>query len=535
MGYLTLAIVGFYLIGLTLLGLWFSRRQTSTQAYFVANRSIPPFVVGISILSTLITSVTFIAYPGSAYSKNWSLLVPGFMVLVVLAIIGPIIVPFYRHQVGMSTYEYFGRRFGAPTRVYACVAFAVGHFSKMGFVLYLVALTVGSMTGWKVSNIIVIVGVLTTLYTLKGGVEGVIWTDFVQGIILWVGIVVSLGFLLFLPPGGPSAVFETAIDSGKFSLGNGSFDFSKPTIPVLVLYGFFWYIQKFTADQTVVQRYLVAKSDRAAWKGVALGSVLCVPVWALFMLIGTCTWSFYKLTGEKLPAYVTKADQVFPYFLNTHLPAGSSGVILAALLGAAMCALASDLNSLASVGVGDIYRLMRPKADDPQRLRAGKTVVAGCGVLCIAAALALSHTQGSALSMWYTVSAVASGGLAGLFLLAFLTSRSSRRGVYCGILVTVLFTVWASLTLPEKRVLDMGAWSFPWHDYMVGVVGHVLLLVVGFCASLIFPDPADVDQHLRKTTFSNWLRTRRAERTGTVTSASLRADATAPPISPITN
>ena len=518
MGYLTLSIVGVYLVGLTLLGLRFSRRQTSTQAYFVANRSIPPFVVGISILSTLITSVTFIAYPGSAYSNNWSLLVPGFMVLVVLAVIGPVIVPFYRHQVGMSTYEYFGRRFGAPTRVYACAAFAIGHFSKMGFVLYLVALTVGSMTGWKVSHVIVGVGVLTTLYTLKGGVEGVIWTDFVQGIILWVGIAVSLGFLLFLAPGGPSAVVHTAIDNGKFSLGDARFDLSRPTIPVLVLYGFFWYIQKFTADQTVVQRYLVAKSDRAAWKGVALGSVLCVPVWALFMLIGSCTWSFYKLTGEKLPSYVSKSDQVFPHFLATHLPAGSSAVILAALLGAAMCALASDLNSLASVGVGDIYRLMRPRAADHQRLRAGKAVVAACGALCIAAALALSQTHGSALSMWYTVSAVASGGLAGLFLLAFLSSRASRRGVYSGILVTALFTIWASLTLPEKRALDLGPLNFPWHDYMVGVVGHVLLFVVGYFASFIFPDPVSVDQDLRQMTFGNWLRTRKTERAGTLAS-----------------
>jgi SSS family solute:Na+ symporter len=516
MGYVTLIIVGVYLVSLTLLGFWFSRRQNSTQSYFVANRSIPPVVVGVSILSTLITSVTFIAYPGSAYSKNWSLLVPGFMLLVVLALIGSLIVPFYRHQVGMSTYEYFGKRFGAATRLYSCAAFAVGHFSKMGFVLYLVALTVGSMTGWKVSHVIIAVGVLTTLYTIKGGVEGVIWTDFVQGIILWVGIAVSLGFLLLLSPGGPSVVFATAIDNGKFSLGDASFDFSRPTIPVLVLYGLFWYLQKLTADQTVVQRYLVAKSDRAAWKGVALGSILCVPVWALFMLIGTCTWSFYRLTGEKLPAYINKSDQVFPHFLATHLPAGSSAVILAALLGAAMCALASDLNSLASVGVGDIYRLMRPRAADTQRLRTGKAVVAGCGVLCIAAALVLSQTRGSALSMWYTISAVASGGLAGLFLLAFLTARATRRGVYAGISVTVLFTIWASLTLPEKRVLDLGPLNFPWHDYMVGVVGHVLLFVVGYCASFVLPDPVGVDEDLRRMTLVHWLRARKAEKAGTL-------------------
>src|SRR6478672_6581513 len=153
-------VVFVYLAGLTLLGLRFSRRQTSTEAYFVAKRSIPSWAMGISILATLITSVTFIAYPGSAYAKNWSLLVPGFMVIVIMILVGSVIIPFYRQEVGMSAYEYFGKRFGAPTRMYSSIAFALNHFSKMGFVLYLVALTVNSMTGWNVEQIINVIGVL---------------------------------------------------------------------------------------------------------------------------------------------------------------------------------------------------------------------------------------------------------------------------------------------------------------------------------------------------------------------------------------
>jgi solute:Na+ symporter, SSS family len=507
------AVVCGYLLGLTLLGLRFSRRQTSTEQYFVAKRSIPSWAMGLSLLATLITSVTFIAYPGSAYNKNWSLLVPGLMVLPIMALLGAIVIPFYRQEVGMSAYEYFGKRFGQPTRMYSSAAFALGHFSKMGFVLYLVALTVNSMTGWNVEQIIVVVGALTILYTLKGGLEAVIWTDFVQGIILWIGIAVCLGFLLFLPPGGPGAVLSLAAENHKFSLGAGDFDFSKPTIPVLVLYGFFWYMQKFTADQTVVQRYLVAKNDRSALKGVAMGSLLCIPVWALFMLIGTCTWSFYKLTGEQLPAYVTKPDQAFPAFLTTHMPLGVGGVIMAALLGAAMCALSSDLNSLSAVGVEDIYRYLRPRATDVRRLRVGKIIVAGCGACCVATAIALAQTKGSALSMWYTVSAVASCGLAGLFLLAFTTSRASRRGVYAGIFATLAFTVWASLTLPGKRVIDLGRLNFPWHDYMVGALGNVILFAVGYGASLLMPDRgADAaDSRLRQMTVWHWLRARAHE------------------------
>ena len=164
-------------------------------------------------------------------------------------------------------------------------------------------------------------------------------------------------------------MLRIAWENHKFSFGSHSnFDLSQPTVIVLVMYGFFWYLQKYTADQTVVQRYLVAKSDRAAIRGVALGAVLCVPVWTLFMLIGTCTWSFFKLTGEKLPAYITKADQVFPYFLTMHLPVGMAGLFMASLMGAAMSGLASDLNCLAVVGVEDFYRALPARR---RRMRGG--------------------------------------------------------------------------------------------------------------------------------------------------------------------
>ena len=484
-----LGIVAAYLLALTSLGLAFAREQTSTEEYFVARRSIPAWAMGMSIVATLITSVTFIAYPGSAYDKDWSLLVPGFMVVGVLVLVGAVIIPFYRQVVGMSAYEYFGHRFGKPVRIYACVAFALGHFSKMGFVFYLLALTINSVTGWPMDQVIVVAGLMTILYTLRGGLEAVIWTDVVQGFILWAGVLVTLAYLLILPHGGPSHVLALAAANHKMRLSQWTPGFDTQNTAVLVIYGFFWYLQKYTADQSIVQRYLVARTDRAALRGVAMGALLCVPVWTLFMLIGTCTWSFYRITGERLPGYIAKSDQVFPHFLATHLPPGVAGLVMAALLGSAVCALASDLNSFALVGVEDIYRQLRPESTDARRLRIGKLIVLGCGLACIATALALAHTKGSALSMWFTVSAIASGGLAGLFLLAFLSTRASRRGVWAGIAASLAFTAWATLTLHDKRVIDLGRWNFPWHDYMIGAIAHLVLLATGYAASWCWPDP----------------------------------------------
>jgi SSS family solute:Na+ symporter len=483
---LDILVIAVYVIGLALLGLHFGRKQTTTETYFVAKRSIPSWALGISLLGTLITSVTFIAYPGAAYGSNWSLLVPGFLALVILAIVGAKVIPFYRHEVRMSAYEYFGKRFGRTARIYSSITFALGHLSKMAFVFYLLSLTVNSITGWSIDRIILALGSVTILYTLHGGFEAVIWTEVIQGILLWTGVLVVLLFLCFTTPGGPMASVQVAAQHGKFSLGVWRLDFSHATLPVLIIYGFFWYLQKYAADQQYVQRYLVAKSDCAAFRGVAFGSFLCVPIWTLFMLIGTALWSYFQITGERLPRHIAKPDQVFPYFIGTHLPVGFSGLILAALLGAAMCSLSSDLNSFALVGVEDLYRAFRPASNDAQRLRTGKWIVGISGGLCISSALLLAHTSGSALSLWYSVSAITGGGLAGLFLLAYGSTRVHRTGVLAGIATSLLFTAWASLTLPDKRVIDLGRWNFPWHDYMVGATANVVLLVVGYMASLIF-------------------------------------------------
>jgi SSS family solute:Na+ symporter len=484
--WIDIAVVAVYMTGMVVLGLRFAHRQTSTETYFVAKRSVPAWAVGMSLLATIISAITFIAYPGSGYAGNWSLLVPGIMVLVVLGIVGLAIIPFYRNVVGMSAYEYFERRFGYFPRAYSSFAFALGTFTKMAFVVYLLALTISSMSTFSIDHIVILVGVITIFYTYVGGLEALIWADVIQGFILWFGIIICIGYLLFLPPGGPSAVWHTAAAAHKFDFGSTAFNFSKPTIIVVSLYGFFFYLQKYTADQTMVQRYLASKSDKDALKGITLGAALCLPVWTLFMLIGTLLWSFYKITGEALPSHITKSDQVFPHFITTHIPAGLAGLFLASLFGAAMATLSSDLNCLSVVAVEDFYRRFRPQSTDKQRLRMGKSMVALYGVIAIIFAIQLAHSHGTALSLWYTLSAIVAGGLAGLFLLAFLSRRANKKGVVIGIIANLIFTTWATLTLDGGKMLNLGRFNFPFHNYMIGVIGNIVLLVVGWSASLMF-------------------------------------------------
>jgi SSS family solute:Na+ symporter len=507
--WLDLLIVALYMGGIAVFGLRFARRQTSTERYFVAQRSIPGWAMGISLFAAISSSLSFIGYPGSAYAGNWNDLVQGLMVIPALVVAVAIAVPFYRRVVGVSAYEYFGKRFGYGARVYSSLAFSFAHFSKLAFVFYLVTLTVHIMIGTNMYLTTIVLGVVTITYTCVGGLEAVIWTDVIHACTAFVGVLICVGFLLFLPPGGPSAAFRLAWENHKFSLGSFDFNLSQKGFWPMALYGLFWYLQKYTTDQTVVQRYLAAKSDSQAAKGTALGMSICLVVWTFFMFIGSMLWSYFQLTKEQLPARITKADHVFPYFLSAHLPPGCMGLFMAALTASAMSMVSSDLNCLSSIGVEDFYRRFRPDASDAQQLRVGKILVTICGILTVMITLVLARYTEHALSLYFTITAILSGGLFGLFVLAFFSRRANLHGVWVGVIACVLFTAYATLTSPDGKILDLGRFNFPWRGVMIGVVGHLVLMGVGYVASLACPTGAKVAEDL---TVWGWLERRRARR-----------------------
>lgn len=509
---LDLMVIVIYFAAVAWIGFRFARRQTSTEAYFVARRAVPYWAMGLSVFATIISSITFIAYPGAAFKGNWNQLVPGFMAVGVLLAVGTMLISFFRHAVGMSAYEYFEKRFGYGARAYSALAFAAGHLSKMGFVLFTVTMAVCGMTHWDPYHVIVCAGVVTIAYTLVGGLEAVIWTEVLQGVVKIAGVIVVLAVLIAIMPGGAGRAFRLANEYDKFSLGAFNFDLtSDGNVWVMLFYGAFWYLQKYAADQTLVQRYLVAKSDRAALRGVAIGAVLCLPAWAAFMLIGTLLWAFYQLSGEILPPELHDAggkilyDQVFPYFLSTKIPAGLAGIFMAAMFSAAMSTMASDLNCLAAVGVEDYYRRLRPDSTERQRLWMAKIIVAVCGAIAIVTGAFILHKGDSALTLYYAATAIVSAGLAGMFLLAFFSRRANRQGLWIGIVVALIFTAWATLTGGKYKMLDF-SFNYRGPDVMIGVIAHVIVLVVGWSASWLFTSEVDLKN---EWTFWGWLEKRR--------------------------
>ncbi len=510
--WLDVVVIAIYFVVVAFIGFWFARRQTTTEAYFVARRSIPHWAMGLSIFATIISSITFIAYPGAAFKGDWNLLVPGFMAVGVLLVLGTTLIAFFRHAVGMSAYEYFEKRFGYGARAYSALAFAAGHFSKMGFVLFTITTAICGMTGWDKYHVIIGAGLVTILYTLIGGLEAVIWTEVLQGIVKLTGVVVVIGVLISIMPGGAGAAFHLAADNHKFSLGSFNLDLTaNGNFWVMLLYGTFWYLQKYAADQTLVQRYLVARSDRDALKGVALGAALCVPAWTAFMLVGTLLWAYYQLSGEVFPNHMLDkgkvvADQVFPYFLTTKIPAGLAGVFMAALFSAAMSTMSSDLNCLSAVGVEDYYRKLRPNSTDRERLTMGKIIVAVCGVVAVGIGIFIAGKGEGALALYYAATAIVSAGLAGMFLLAFFSRRANRQGLWVGIVTALLFTAWATLTGGKYKMMSLGGWDYAWPDVMIGVIAHIIVLVVGWLASWIFPAETNL---MKEWTFWGWLKKRK--------------------------
>jgi SSS family solute:Na+ symporter len=516
--WLDLLVIAVYFGGVAWIGFHFSRRQNSTEAYFVARRSVPHWAMGLSIFATVISSITFIAYPGAAYKDNWNQLVPGFMAIGVLLVLGTILISFFRRTVGMTAYEYFEKRFGYGARAYSALAFTAGHFSKMGFVLFTITTAICGMTGWDKYHVILGVGFVTVFFTLVGGLEAVIWTEVLQAIVKLAGVLAIIVVLFAIMPGGPGAAFNLAADKNKFSLG--SFDFNlaqNGNFWVMLLYGGFWYLQKYAADQTLVQRYLVAKTDRDAFKGTAFGAALCVPTWTAFMLIGTLLWAYYQLSKDSLPAHLFDSggkvisDRVFPYFLTTKIPAGIAGLFMAALMSAAMSTMASDLNCLSAVGVEDYYRKLRPSSTDKERLLVGKMLVAICGAMAVGIGALIAWRGESALTLYYAATAILSAGLAGMFLLAFFSTRANRQGLWIGILIALAFTAWAVLTSPvtrgSKPLVDLGDYNYTWPAVMIGVIAHLIVLIAGWLGSFCF---RAAEPPARSMTFWGWLETRRS-------------------------
>jgi SSS family solute:Na+ symporter len=470
------------------MGSHFSKRQTSSERYFLGNRKLPGWAVGMSIFATIISSWAFLAIPGKSFKDDMQYLLTIAPLPLVVLIAALFIIPVFRDKIRLSAYEYLERRFGLVARYYGNIVFISGHFFKMGMVLYLLCLAIEGASGWgeqSLTYVIIVVGIVTIFYTFFGGIEGIVWTHVIQGFLLLGGGAIGLIFLLFLGKAGPGEVLTTAYNAGKFELVDFTFDWNKVSVYTLVCFGLILYLTRYATDQTVVQRYLLAPSQKQASRSIWVSVVFLSIVWVIFMFIGVLLWVYYDIQPELLPESVRqKPDQVFAYFIGHQLPVGVTGLVLAGVFAAAMSTLSSDLNSLASVLADDFYQKLAKASTDTSKLLFSRLSVIVAGVGAIFLAIALRRAE-SMVETFFVFSAIIGGGIVGVFFLGLLTRRCSRKGLYIGLVIGVTFIAWATLT--KKMDASTLTWlpRFQLHIYWLGLLGNLVVFLVGYVASLI--------------------------------------------------
>jgi len=483
---LDLVVLVAYFVGSMAVGLAFWRRSRSVEGFTAAERNLPGWLLGLSIIGTYVSSISFLALPGKAFASDWNSWVFSLSLPIATWVSVKWFLPFYRASRHVSAYTHLEERFGPWARGYASLCYLLTQLARVGTVTYLTALPMAVLLGWDIRWVIIVTGITTTLYTFVGGIVAVVWTDAVQTVVLVTGALLCLVLMVFGLPGGAGQLFALAAEHGKFSLGSFAPTLAGPTFWVVLVYGLVINLQNFGVDQNYVQRYHTAKSDEEARKSLWLGGLLYVPISAVFFFIGTALFCYYTAHPGNLPAEYRlpgKSDSVFPYFIVTVLPPGVTGLLIASVFAAAMSTISSSLNSSATVILNDYYqRYFRPQATERQKMRVLYATTIVVGFLGTGIALAMISVR-SALDAWWTLAGVFGGGMLGLFLLGFLSRRASSRAAVAGVLAGVLVILWMSLSPGWTGTL--AALRSPFHSFLIIVFGTAAILVVGFAATVL--------------------------------------------------
>lgn len=457
--------------GVVAFGCSFFKKKGTSEEFTSAGRSLPGWVVGMSIFATYVSSISYLGYPGKAFSGDWNAFVFSLSIPIASYFAARYFVPFYRSQDSISAYSFLENRFGPWARIYASSCYLLTQIARTGSILYLLALPMNVLLGWNIQTIIIVTSVAIVLYSMLGGMKAVIWTEAIQGIILIGGALVCMFILLFDMPEGPAQTFSIAMEDGKFSLGSFGSSLSESTFWVCLIYGVFTNLQNYGIDQSYVQRYHTAKNEKEAKFSALFGGYLFIPVSAVFFMIGTGLYAFYKVHPGVLPDGVG-ADYVFPFFIVNELPVGLTGLLIASIFAVGMSTIATSVTSSSTIILTDYYQRFRKHAGNRERMLVLKLSSVGVGVAGILVAFAFMSVQ-SALDAWWALASIFSGGMLGLFLLGYISRKARNFDAVLGVVCGVILVCWIVIS--------------PFvHANLAIVFGTLLIFLVGFLSANLF-------------------------------------------------
>ncbi len=468
-------VLGGYLVLLVGVGIYFSRREKTTEDYFIGGKRVPWWAAGLSIFGTQLSSISFMAIPAKVYDTDWAYFLSAVAIVLVLPLVVYFYLPFFRRLNITSAYEYLERRFHVTVRMFGSAAFILFQAGRMTIVLFLPALALSAVTGLDIRLAIVVMGALTTLYTVLGGIEAVIWTDVLQVVVLVGGALACLVAVVFGVGGGLDHVLHLAQANNKLSWGEWSWDYTFPVVWVVLVGAIFQSLSSYSADQTVIQRYLTTSTQKQAARAIWTNAVIVVPVSLLWFALGTALYAFYKIHPAELDVTL-KTDQILPLFIANELPAGLTGLVIAALFAAAMSTLDSSMNSISTAFVTDFYRRLRPRTSDRTCLNLARGLTLLLGVAATGTALWMAANQERIRSLWdayMSILGLLMGVLAGLFALGIFT----RRANWIGALVGAVGGAGILYYVQQTRL----------HFFLYAGVGVGACFGVGYLASLLMP------------------------------------------------
>jgi solute:Na+ symporter, SSS family len=464
---LDLAIIALYLVGITLFGLRFRKRQRTLRDYFLAGRDIPWWAIALSIVAAETSTLTIISIPGLAYDTNLTFLQVVMGYVVGRVVISFVLLPHYFRGDLYTAYELIDRRFGRGLRSLTAGLFLLTRAAAEGVRVYAVSIVVAIALGTGEVASIAIITVLTLIYTFEGGLAAVIWTDVVQTAIYVGGTLVGLWTILRLVPGGWSAIHIAAVNAGKLQMFDFRPNFWLPyTFWAGVIGGAFLTTASHGTDQLIVQRLLAARSQKQSVTALLSSGAAVLFQFGLFLLVGVMLWAYYRVPSTKFGT----PDRIYPTFIVSRMPHGISGLLIAAILAAAMSNLSAALNALSSTSIMDFYVRLRPQSDERTRMRFSRFSTLLWALLLFVLAVVALHRAGRVVEVGLQIASVAYGALLGVFLLGVLTKKANQRGAMVG----MLFGFGIELYLWSTRV--------PWTWWVM--IGTIVTFAVGYAASL---------------------------------------------------
>ena len=489
-----LALVAIYLAGITLFGLRFRSKERSLKNYFLADRNIPWWALSLSIVAAETSTLTIISIPGLAYDSNFTFLQLVMGYLVARVIISLIFIPQYFRGELYTAYQLIDRRFGARLHKFTAGLFLLTRAAAEGVRVWAVAIVIGIALQNYFLNVspeardilsVGIITLLTLIYTFEGGMSAVIWTEVVQMLIYIGGTIIGFATIVHLVPGGWSQIHAIAAEAHKFRVFD--FDFSPAksyTFWAGIIGGTFLTTSTHGTDQLLVQRLLAARAENQSKLALLSSGVFILVQFALFLLVGVSLFAFYRLVpAAGFP--LGQSDRIFPTFIVTHMPHGISGILIAAILAAAMSNLSAALNSLSSTTVIDFYTRLRPTITERHRVAVSRLATIGWGLILFWLAL-LSRHGGRVVEIGLTIISVAYGALLGVFLLGVLTRRATEGGAIVGMVCGLALNIYLWLgSASVARILGtriVYTWLVP--------IGTIVTFAIGYAVSVLITKPA---------------------------------------------